>query len=132
MVINGRAEAMDGPGAKQEESHKGEVWEEAWRPCSGGRGSTAMEEHVITHTYPHSGGHQHCTDQHPEQSQDTPHNQHAVGHTGDSLFFQLPTSPPPSTGLQKIHEGLGSFRAGKEGQEKCETVKTSTMTGALN
>ena len=65
MVINGRAEPMDGPGSKQEESHKGEVWEEAWLPFSGGQGSTGMEEHVITHTYPHSGSHQHYTEPTP-------------------------------------------------------------------
>ena len=41
---------MDGPGTKQEESHKGEVWEEAWLPFSAGQGSTAMAEHVITRT----------------------------------------------------------------------------------
>ena len=114
VVINGRAEAMDGPGTKQEESHKGEVWEEAWLPFSGGRGSTAMEEHVVTHIYPHSGGHQHCTDQHPEQSQDTHHNQHAVGHTGDSLFFQLPTSPTPQHWAAE--DPLGAWQLqGREG-----------------
>ena len=122
VVINGRAEAMDGPGTKQEESHKEEVWEEAWLPFSAGQGSTAMEEHVITRTYPHSGGHQHYTEQHPEQSQDTPHNQHAVSHTRRiSLLPAAPLPHPPALGCRRPMRGLklqGRGGGGGGGQEK--------------
>lgn len=114
VVINGRAEAMDGPGTKQEESHKGEVWEEAWLPFSGGQGSIAMEEHVITHTYPHSGGHQHYTEQHPEQSQDIPHNQHAVSHTRRiSLLPVAPRPRPPALGCRRPMRGLAASGQGR-------------------
>lgn len=96
MVINGSAEAMDGPGTKQEESHKGEVWEEAWLPFSGGQGSIAMEEHVITHIHTHTVVATSTTQSNTQSKARTfPITSMQSVTQGESLFFQLPPTPAP-------------------------------------